>query len=831
MKTRARFGNAISSTLLLVAALITSATLVAAQEGPYKGKSLAEALRTLQARGLQIVFTSATVLADMRVEDEPRARTPRQILDDLLAPHGLRARDGPGAIVEVVRADVAKSRSHTAAAGTIEGTVVDTATDVPISNVALSIDGAPGDVRTDAAGRFVMRGVQAGARSLRGTVAGYELAIRTVHVIDAGTTRVKLRLSPAANVHREYVTVTRPAPYRTDPGVASETSVDRTEWNRMYGSLADDPVRVVQAFPRVTPVDDFRSEFAVRGSPFRHIDFVIDGMSTHWLQHTAYNRGATGSVAMLPGLVVEGATLRAGAYPRRNGDRLGPEVDLTIREGSRTDFRLRGAVGGTNATLLGEGPLGSSARGSWLVAFRQSYLEWPTERPESTRTPFGFFDGVAKLVYDVRPSQRVALSVLGGTASIDGDDNVAASELGDGSNRALGVNFAWRSSIGSAGVLTQRVSAVRHHFLNKGHTGRDSDRGANEEVGYRVDLTRPIARGLLEIGARIGRTAIDDLPRFAAADQIAAASWARSGYVHFTWPVAPTFTLSPGMRVTSSTLVPQGAVARWLLGEWAFHRRWAITASAGVSQQLPELRHVLGRTGTPTLGAERARHVDVGIEQQLTSAVRWQATVFGRTERDILREPDIYPRLADGIIVSPEPQYMNALEGSSYGVELLLDRRTAGGGLDAWAAYAYGKTRDTDTERGQWFWGDFDQRHALTLFGRYALSTHASVGATFRAGTNFPIPGYLAAGPRGLVVGAERNRIRLPAYARLDVRADRAFERFGHRVTLFGEILNLLNRANAGLANGAINTATGEAAGFTDALFRRRVSAGVVVEF
>jgi TonB-dependent receptor-like protein len=770
MKTPVPFGRAAPTALLLIATLVMHAALVAAQQGgPYKGKSLADALRALQARGLQIVFTSATVKDDMRVEVEPHARTLRQILDELLAPHGLKARDGPGAIVEVVRAEVAQPRSRTAVVGTVEGTGVDAAANAPVS--------------------------------------------------------------PAASVHREYVTVTRPAPYRKDRGVASETSLDRTEWTRLYGSLADDPVRVVHALPRVTPVDDFRSEFAVRGSPFRHINFVVDGVSTHWLQHTAYNRGATGSVAMLPALVVEDATLRAGAYPRRNGDRLGPEVDLTIREGSRTDFRLRGAVGGTTAALLGEGPMGSSAHGSWLVAFRQSYLEWPTERPESTRTPFGFFDGVAKFVYDVRSSQRVALSVLGGTATIDGNDDMPASELGDGSNRALAVNFSWRSSIGPTGLLTQRVSVVRHHFLNMQQTGHETDHGANEEAGYRVDLTHPIARGLLEAGAQIGRTAIDDLPRRAGANPVAAASWARSGYAHLTWPITPTLTLSPGMRVTSSTLVPQRAIARWLLGEWAFRPRWAINASVGVAQQLPELRHVIGGTAAPIFGPERARHVDVAIEQQITSALRWQATVFSRMERNILREPDIDHRLVDGIIVPPERQDADGLEGSSRGIELLLDRRSAGAGLAAWAAYAYGKTRYTDTGRREWFWGDFDQRHALTLFGRYPFARHASVGATFRAGSNFPIPGYLAVGPHGLVVGAERNRVRLPAYARLDVRADREFERFGRRVTIFGEVLNLLDRPNAGLTGGSINTATGETTGFTDALFRRRVSAGVVVEF
>src|SRR5687768_14318760 len=136
MNPPTRLGRTTSGALL-IAALVTSSLSVAAQEaGQYKGKSLAEALRVLQARGLQIVFTSATVRNDMRVDVEPRARTARQILDELLAPHGLKARVGPRAIIEVVRAEAAPSQSRTAVVGTSEGTVKDPVTDVPVSPTA-----------------------------------------------------------------------------------------------------------------------------------------------------------------------------------------------------------------------------------------------------------------------------------------------------------------------------------------------------------------------------------------------------------------------------------------------------------------------------------------------------------------------------------------------------------------------------------------------------------------------------------------------------------------------------------------------------------------------
>jgi hypothetical protein len=45
---------------------------------------------------------------------------------------------------------------------------------------------------------------------------------------------------------------------------------------------------------------------------------------------------------------------------------------------------------------------------------------------------------------------------------------------------------------------------------------------------------------------------------------------------------------------------------------------------------------------------------------------------------------------------------------------------------------------------------------------RDPLSDRTSLGATFRAGSNFPIPAYLEQRAGGLYVGGLRNQVRLP---------------------------------------------------------------------
>ncbi|MEP7011806.1 MAG: TonB-dependent receptor [Acidobacteriota bacterium] len=68
----------------------------------FAGRSLADALRVLEAQGLALVFSDQRVRPEMRVVAEPTAHRPRAILDQLLAPHGLAAEQAPGGVWVIV---------------------------------------------------------------------------------------------------------------------------------------------------------------------------------------------------------------------------------------------------------------------------------------------------------------------------------------------------------------------------------------------------------------------------------------------------------------------------------------------------------------------------------------------------------------------------------------------------------------------------------------------------------------------------------------------------------------------------------------------------------
>ena len=672
---------------------------------------------------------------------------------------------------------------------------------------------------------------------------GFMLATRVVQVT-RGTTRDRHVEPLPRREHPQRARDRQPtAPYRHDRGVASETILDRSE----LADLAAAVSRTIRFapfthFPRVSVADDFRSEFTVRGSPFRHVEVVVDGVATPWLQHTAYGRGATGSLTMLTGQVLEEATLRVGAYPRRFGDRLGAQLDMRLREGSASNSSCAERSAASTRLLSAKGPLGTSgtARGSWLVAARQSYLEWPAERTESTRAAFGFSDGFAKVVYDVRPNQQVGFSVLGGMSNVDGEETPVRASLVTARIGRLSRIFRWRSTFGSSVVLTQRAYVVRHRFLNKDQRVRTRTAATNEEVVVsRRHRPSDCSAGCSKLGLKSDGPRRDRIrvwrrsSGFARQARLcAASSWQRSGYAHFAWAVDAAITLSPGLRVTDSTLLPQPPMTPLdprrmglpnRLDARTLRRAFHINYLSSTMSWRPGIDRTFGPSVRRTSMSPSS--------SAWAESVSWQATFsLARTPTSCANRTSTPGSLATSSSIAPIRAAMQQLawivpRDRAAGGSAKRDR-TLGMGGDS-----YGKTRHTDPDRHETFWADFDQRHAFNVFGVYRFSNRPSVGTTFRAGTNFPIPAYLSrARRRPLRRRLTAIEVRLPAYARLDVRADRGFESFGRRLTIFARSERHEPRQPRP-GHGSVRPSTGEAIGFTDTLFPRRVSAGILIEF
>ena len=721
---------------------------------------------------------------------------------------------------------------------------MDGRTGAPLEKVLVVVEDAGKSALTDADGRFSVDGLPPGPHRLYVSVVGYSLFRREV-ATGPGTAPVTVRLSEGTTAYSETVTVT-PDVFRApaDP-VPSSQVLGSAELLNLRGVLADDPLRAVQVLPGVATGDDLRSEFTVRGSDFHHLTFTVDGFATPYLLHTVRgveDRGPTGSVAMINSDVLEDVTLLNGSYSQLYAGHTGAEVDFRLRDGSRDRRIVRVAVSGTSASAVVEGPIGSHQRGSWLISGRQSYLDLIVHRLTTQSVSFGFSDAQAKATYDISPRQRVDLTALAGRSRFENDPD--AQEIDDvhvGLNASVVGVAGWRFTMPRL-ILSQRVLAADNHFRNQNSSSLELDNGRDRQLAYRADAT-VVARPWLDIiaGAEAERRDDSRVRRRLAAnrtslvqlDDYSGDGLSTGAHASARWTPFTRLTITPGVRADHWSLTDQTTTSPWFQAEWRATPALKVRAGAGIYQQFADFDKVLGVSGGVGLRPERADQYDVGVEQRFGRTVRASMTLYDREEEDMLRRPGAETRVVAGRVVrgSPSTKYENRLDGFARGVELMVQRTVSGRGVSGWFSYAFGRNRYHDTVSDETFWGDADQRHTMNAYALYRHSDRASFVAKLRIGSNFPIPGYYASRDGAYFVTDVRNTERLPVYGRLDLRANRAFTWSRRRVTLFAEIVNVLNRANVRFIPPGVNVATRTTTKPFDTMLPIVPSVGVLIEF
>ncbi len=180
---------------------------LAAQEGSepplYAGRPLIDVLQDLNRRGLRIVFSTSLVPAALRVSDEPTG-TPRDMLDQVLRPHGLYARPGAQDVLIVARAprrreDAAPARvegppasDQPAPTASVSGQVRDES-GAPLPGAVITVTAAARGAfsRTTAAadGRFEIGGLARGRYAVIGEQPGLLPAVIPELLLVAGGSR------------------------------------------------------------------------------------------------------------------------------------------------------------------------------------------------------------------------------------------------------------------------------------------------------------------------------------------------------------------------------------------------------------------------------------------------------------------------------------------------------------------------------------------------------------------------------------------------------------------------------------------------------------------
>ncbi len=710
----------------------------------------------------------------------------------------------------------------------IRGLVTDGASGEPLGRVDVRCDDR--HTLTGPDGRFELE-ISGEPCALRVSSVNYRPVTRKIE----GVAEIDIALMPDSMTRSEAVQVAA-GPYATE--TANSVSLAGNELRNLAGVLADDPLRAVQGLPGVTGQDDFQSQFALRGAGYDRIGLTMDGILLHTPFHTLQGDVAKASLTNFQGEILESANLIAGPLPSRYGDRTAGVLDLSTRDGSAAN-RLKGrlSAGTSNAAGSLEGRIND--RGTWLVAARESYLQYLLDRTSSSPgLDFAFRDLQAKLSYNLTPTSQISVMVLDGWSGLNRDSIRA--RLGPGSLDTSGFRpttaiATWRFTPRSDLLITNRAAFIRERFEDDNKLNVPLTMGSYREWTWNTSITKQWSpAAATDIGGAFRRVSDAGFATPAAIfDSYSGSARLWSGYVQQSFSLTPRFRFESGTRSETNSLSPINAVSPYGSFSAALWDGARLTASFAEAAQFPEVAQFTSIAGRTSLLPQRSAQVQVSFQQMLGDATRLRLDVYDREDRDLLYRPMLDARILDGVIFAGDPRasWENSQRARARGVEIFVQRRSANR-LSGWVSYAYNFTQSHDGVVNLSFPSDYDSRSSFRVFAMYRLNSTWNLSTRFVYGTGLPIPGFYEMRNGIPYLASERNTLRLPNYERTDFRINKAFGKRRAQYTLFAEVVNVTNHKNFAFEGmDSLSLRSGQVSLAIQKTFPILPAAGIVIDF
>jgi len=284
------------------------------------GRTIADVLRELQAKGVKVVFSSELVTPELRVRATPRAERPRALIAEILAPHRLAVREGPGGLLLIVRAPSAPGASTAGA----------TAGPAPAHGTPRSAVAAPRQAESDAAADHTLPRVE----------EHVDVPGASLRAVDAPTLK----------------------------------SLDARQVIDAAGSF-EDPLHALQSLPGIAPVNDREGRLVIRGSEAEHTMILMDGVPVRNPYRFGYLPTTVFNPRTLARVSVDASGLDAGTSG------LASSIQVDTRDGDSARAMGRsGAVSLYNSDLLFEGRLPGARAGTWWFGARGTYYDLISQR-------------------------------------------------------------------------------------------------------------------------------------------------------------------------------------------------------------------------------------------------------------------------------------------------------------------------------------------------------------------------------------------------------------------------------------------------------------------
>ena len=769
---------------------------------------------------LSVVYDDSLPGLDVRTTLQIESVPARDVLLRVLEQSTLRALVSPSGQIVLVRRDGALKPTDE-----LRGSLRDVVAGTPLAGARVDLVGTRFATYSRENGEFSFGRVPAGRYELRVLRLGYEplaLPVRLPDDLEAGTLRLEMR---RATLMLSEVIVVPGYFGLLQPSLAAPNALSRDRLETIP-QLGEDIYRAVSRLPGVS-ADDFSAKFNVRGGSGDELFVSLDGLE---LVEPFHLKDLGGSFSIVDIQSLGTAALTTGGFSAEYGDRLTGVFTLQTAD-PRTD-RTRTSLGISvmNARATSQGGFGGG-RGGWMVSARPGYLDIAlklTDVRDSLRPRY--YDLFAKAQYDLGRGGRVALHVLRAQDTfryqLDDEPNIASRYGSDYGWLTWDERFGARlrvTSVASIGALSWRREG--DHVDGEGMRTTVTDRRTMRRVGLRQDWTMDVSPSLLlkwgvdlkresaaydYFGVMPRRDPVD--PDLVVADTTKVITDPRTDrlgvYLAPRVRLHRTLTAETGIRLDRNSHLGESMVDPRLNVTWTPRPGTTLRGAWGRYSQTQPLFALPASDGVDRFdAAEHAEQRVLGVEQTLPGGLAARIEAYDRHTRDAR---PTYLNAGGDLLIFPEIGWdrvrIDRTGGRDRGLELQASRANAGR-ADWSISYAIASSKDD--VGGRSISRSLEERHAVHADWSIRPASNAwrlSIGGVWHSGWPYT-PTVLQVDTlensetrftvRGRYTVGELNSGRLRAYRRIDARWTRYFDTRRGRVSVFGEVYNLLDNTNA----------------------------------
>lgn len=695
--------------------------------------------------------------------------------------------------------------------GTISGQVVDKVSQEPLIGVNILLLNTTIGVASDVNGKFSLSNVPIGTYSLRVTYLGYEPRLLTDVVVQPSRpTVLQIELQETAVQSDEIIVTANPFEIPADAPLSFKT-LSAEEVRRTPGGQGDIS-RSLLSLPGVIGGVDNRNDLLVRGGGPGENAYILDGIEIPQINHFPTQGATGGPLGLLNVDLIADTEFLTGGFPARYGDALSSMLSIKNRQGSPDGIAGDFTVSAADAGLNLDGTIGK--KGNWIFSARRSYLQFLFD---AIGLPFlpAYWDFQTKVEYDLNTNNRLTFVGIGAIDDLtlnppDDPNDYEAREIADlifdNDQWSYTNGLVWRHLFKNGFMnvaLSRSMNEFRFQDDNKQNgTLLFKNVSQESEDKLRIDVDKKITRRITlgyGGGATRGRLAIDLFQKATAEN-----NFPQDLSLSDELELAKTFayvqsilrsktgksTATVGLRYDGNTFLDKHYISPRFSATTDLTDKLAANVAIGTFRQSPEylsmsVKNQQGTYVNQSLPYLKANHFIGGFAYQARPALRLSAEGFYKTYSDypvLLSDPRISLANLGGDFGFVGGEALSGVgKGRAYGFELFAQRKF----VDKFyylASYTFSNSEFTGQD-GVYKPSNWDIRHSVSFTAGYKLGRKWELGAKWRYLSGAPFTPFdpvrsaqsYAINGRGVADYSRLNSERLPAYHRLDFRADRRF--------------------------------------------------------